>query len=141
MKVTEQIDAIRAMGVSHIKRVIAPRVLACLLIIPILCLFMGVIAIVTGAFIAKNALALDPVFFIAKALYTPQFSFFVFSFMKTFVFSLCISLIACHYGLNTTHGAYEVGKATMRAVVTSFLLIVSFDLILTRLYYVLIHSS
>ena len=140
MKVTEQIDAIRALGVSHIKRVIAPKVLACLLIIPILCLFMGVVAIVTGAFIAKNALSLDPVFFIAKALYTPPFSFFVFSFSKTFVFSLCISLIACHYGLHTTRGAYEVGKATMQAVVTSFLLIVSFDLVLTRLYYVWLHS-
>ena len=140
MKVTEQIDAIRALGVSPIKRVIAPKVLACLLIIPILCLFMGVVAIATGASIAKNALSLDPVFFITKALYTPPFSFFVFSFSKTFVFSLCISLISCHYGLHTTHGAYEVGKATMKAVVTSFLLIVSFDLVLTRLYYVWLHS-
>ena len=140
MKVTEQIDAIKAMGVSHIKRVIAPKVLACLIIIPILCLFMGVTAVVTGAYIAKTALSLDPVFFLTKALYTPPFSFFMFSFSKTFVFSLCISLIACHYGLHTTHGAYEVGRATMKAVVTSFLLIVSFDLALTRLYYVWLHS-
>ncbi|MCY4512358.1 MAG: ABC transporter permease [Bdellovibrionales bacterium] len=140
MKVTEQIDAIRALGVSHIKRVIAPKVLACLLIIPILCLFMGVVAVITGAVIAKSALSLDPVFFITKALYTPPFSFFVFNFSKTFFFALCISLVACHYGLNTTHGAYEVGKATMQAVVTSFLLIVSFDLVLIRLYYMWLHS-
>ena len=140
MKVTEQIDAIRALGVSHIKRVIAPRVLACLIVIPILCLFMGIVATFTGAYVAATSLSLDPTFFILKTLYTPQLSFFLFSFGKTFIFSLCISLVACHYGLNITQGASAVGKATMKAVVTSLLLIVTFDLILTKIYYSWIRS-
>ena len=141
MKVTEQIDAIRALGVSPVKQVIAPRVLACLIIIPLLCLFMGVSAVLTGAYVAHSSLSMDFVSFVSKALQTPRLSFFLFSFLKTFFFSLCISLISCHYGLHTTHGAYEVGKAAMKAVVTSFLLIVSFDLALTKLYYVFLHSS
>ena len=135
MKVTEQIDAIRALGVSHIKRVIAPRVIACLIVIPILCLFMGIVSTLTGAYIANKSLSLDLVFFITKTLHTPKLSFFIFSFIKTCVFALFISLTACHYGLNVTQGAYNVGRATMKSVVTSLLLIVVSDLVMTKFYY------
>lgn len=139
MKVTEQIDALRALGVSYIKYVIAPKVLACLVIIPVLCLWMAVISILTGAYIGYSLLNLDPGYFIAKSLLTPILVFFIFSCSKTVVFALCISLIACHYGLNITKGAYEVGTATMKSVVVSLVAIILSDFVLTKFYYTFLH--
>ena len=135
MKVTEQIDAMRALGVSPIKRVITPRVLACLIIIPVLCLFTGVIAILTGAYVGATTLHLDPTRFIAQSLYTPRLDFFLFSVFKTFVFSFFIVMTACHYGLGVQKGSSEVGKASMKSIVASFLLITIGDLLLTKFYY------
>lgn len=138
MKVTEQIDAMRALGVSHIKRVVAPRVLACVIIIPVLCLFTAVIAILTGAYIGHETLHLDATRFITQGLYTPRLDFFLFSVFKTFVFAFSIAAIACHYGLSVNQGASEIGKASMKSIVVSFLIITIGDLLLTKFYYTLL---
>ena len=139
MRVTEQIDALRALGVSYIKYLTAPKILACLIIIPALCLWMAAVCLLTGAYIGYTLLKLDPGYFIAKALYTPPLAFFVFSCFKTVVFALFISLIACHYGLSITKGAYEVGSATMKSVVASLIAIILSDFALTRFYYDFLH--
>ena len=139
MKVTEQMDAIRALGVSHIKRVITPRVLACIITIPILCLLMGVVSVLTGAYVGDTMLHLDPTHFIMQSLYTPRLDFFLFSVFKTFVFAFFISIVACHYGLGVSQGASAVGKAAMKSVVVSFLLITIGDLLLTQFYYTFIN--
>ena len=139
MKVTEQIDALKVLGVSYIKYLITPKVLACLVIIPILCLWLSVIAFLTGTFIGYSSLNLDPGYFMAQGLHTPSLVFFLFSCFKTVVFALCISLIACYYGLNIKKGAYEVGTATMKSVVASILAIILSDFALTRFYYSFLH--
>ena len=139
MKVTEQIDAIRALGVSHIKRVVIPKVLACIVIVPILCLLFSVISLFTSAYIGMTRLNLDPVYFIAKALYTPKLVFFIFGILKTVIFAFFIAITSCHYGLNVAKSSYEVGRATMRAVVVSFMLIILGDLLLTKFYYSFLH--
>ena len=139
MKVSEQLDALRALGVSPIKRVVAPKVIACLIIIPVLCLIFNFIAFVTGAYIGKTHLFLDPIDFLARGLYTPELIFFHFGIFKTLVFALFIAITSCHYGLNITKGSYEVGRATMQAVVVSFILIIFGDLLLTKFYYSFLH--
>lgn len=135
MKVSEQLDALRALGVSPIKRVVIPKVLACLVIIPILCIILNCISFLTSAYISKIQLYLDPIDFIARGLYTPPLSFFLFGVFKTVVFALFIAITSCHYGLNITKGSYEVGRSTMRSIVVSFILIIFGDLILTKIYY------
>ncbi len=139
MKVTEQIDAFRALGISHIKRVIIPKVLACMVIIPILSLFVSIIGLLTGAYIGYTHLNLDPIYFIAKALYTPKLIFFLFSVFKTFIFSIFIAITSCHYGLSISKGSYEIGRATMTSVVVSSLLIIFGDVLLTNFYYSFLH--
>ena len=141
MKVTEQIDALKAMGVSYIKYVITPKVIACLIIVPVLCMWLVAIGFLTGAFVGWSRLQLDPGYFIAKGLYTPSLAFFLFSCFKTVVFALCIALIACHYGLNITKGAYEVGTAVMKSVVASLLVIILSDYGLTHFYYSFLHPQ
>ncbi len=139
MKVTEQLDALRALGVSPIKRVVAPKVIACLIIIPILSLILNTIAFLTSAYIGHTELQLDPIDFLARGLYTPPLIFFLFGVFKTFVFSLFIAVTSCHYGLNAVRSSYEVGRNTMRAIVVSFILIIFGDLLLTKFYYGFLH--
>ena len=135
MKVSEQLDALRALGVSPIKRVVIPKVFACLIIIPILSLILILISFLTSAYIGTTVLYLDPIAFLARGLYTPSLSFFLFGVFKTMVFALFISITSCHYGLNVNKGSYEVGRATMQAIVVSFILIIFGDLLLTKIYY------
>ena len=135
MKVSEQLDALRALGLSPIKRVVAPKVIACLAIIPVLCVIMNGIAFLTSAYVGKTELHLDPIDFLARGLYTPYLGFFLFGVFKTFVFAFFIAITSCHYGLNVSKGSYEVGRATMRAIVVSFILIILSDLVLTKFYY------
>ena len=135
MKVSDQLDALRALGVSSIKRVVVPKVLACLIIIPILCIILNFVAFLTSAITAKIVLHLDPINFIARGLHTPDLSFFLFGVFKTIVFALCIAITSCYYGLNVKKGSYEVGLTAMRAIVVSFILIIFGDLVLTIIYY------
>ena len=135
MKVSNQLDALRALGVSSIKRVVVPKVFACLIIIPILCLILNFVAFLTSAITATIVLHLDPIDFLARGLYTPKFDFFLFGVFKTIVFALFIAITSCYYGLNVTKGSYEVGLTTMRAIVMSFILIIFGDLFLTKIYY------
>ena len=139
MKISEQLDALRALGVSPIKRVIIPKVLACFFIIPILCIFVSALGIVTSAYVGKIYLQLNFVDFLARALQTPPLEFFLFGVFKTFVFSFFIAITSCHYGLKISKGSYEMGLSTMRAFVMSFIFVIFGDLILTALYYKFIH--
>ena len=139
MKISEQLDALRALGVSPIKRVIIPKVLACFFIIPILCIFVSAIGILTGAYVGKVYLQLDFVNFLARAFLTPPLEFFLFGVFKTFVFAFFIAITSCYYGLKINKGSYEMGQSTMRAFVMSFIFIIFGDLILTTLYYNFIH--
>ena len=135
MKVSEQLDALKALGVSPIKRVIIPKVLGCLITIPILSVFFTLVALLASAYVGKMQLFLDPVDFLARGLRTPPLSMFLFSVLKTVAFSLIIAITSCHYGLNITKGSYEIGRATMKAIVISFILIILGDFILTKFYY------
>ena len=141
MKITEQIDALRSLGISHIKRVVIPKVLACLFIVPILSLFLAVVTLLTAAYVAQAKLNLDPMFFMAKALYTPHLSLFLFGMLKTVFFALFIAITACRYGMNISKGSYEIGIATMKSVVVSSLLIICGDFVLTSIYYAFIRHG
>ena len=139
MKISEQLDALRALGVSPIKRVIIPKVLACFFIIPLLCIFVSAIGLLTSAYVGKAYLQLDFVNYLARAFQTPSLEFFLFGVFKTFVFAFFIAITACHYGLKISRGSYEVGRSTMRAILVSFILIIFGDLVLTNIYYSFIH--
>ena len=135
MKVSEQLDALKALGVSPVKRVLIPKVFACMISIPILSILFNLITLLVSAYIAKNQLFLDPVNFLARGLQTPPLGMFLFSVLKTIIFSLFIAITSCHYGLNITKGSYEIGRAAMRAIVMSFIFIIIGNFILTKIYY------
>ena len=139
MKITEQLDALRALGVSPIKRIVVPKAIACIIIIPILCIIFNFTALLISSYVGKTELQLDVVDFLARALQTPPLAFFMFGVFKTMVFALFIAITSCHYGLNITQSSYEMGKTTMKAFVVSFMLIIFGDIILTKIYYSFFH--
>jgi phospholipid/cholesterol/gamma-HCH transport system permease protein len=136
MKVTQQIDAIRALGTSPIKRVVIPKVLACLIALPLLTAIANLTGMMGGAFVGAVELGLDPFFYYNKVVTTIELTDYLTGICKTPFFSLCISIPACYYGLNVEEGTRGVGLATTRAVVTSCTLILISDFFLSKFFFI-----
>ena len=137
MVVTQQIDAIRAMGTSPIKKIVLPRILACLIILPLLVAMANVLGNLGGWIIGITELGLDPQFYYRRILDTANIKDYLAGFGKTFFFSLFISVPSCYYGLTVKNGTQEVGMATRKAVVTSSLLILIGDFFLGKVFWML----
>ena len=138
MKVTQQIDALIALGVSPIKRIVIPRFIGGLVAIPILCLFSCLVSIIFGTIVGHFELNVDPFYFFYKVFETATFSDFFSGYIKTYFFAIFIILTACYFGLKISQGTYEVGNATTKSVVFSSVLIVLGDYLLTKFYWMMV---
>ena len=137
MNVTQQIDAIRALGTDPIKKVVIPRVLAMIILAPLLTALADITGILGGMVLSWGELNIHPEFYFHEAISSLTTSDFSVGIAKTFFFGLIISVTACYYGLNTKGGTQGVGQSTTRAVVTSCILITIFDFILTKVFMML----
>jgi len=137
MVVTQQVDAMRALGTSPIQKIVIPRVLATLLTLPILATLANIVGVAGALIVGVTELKLDSEFFLLKVLTTIKLSDYITGFGKTVVFSLIISLVACHYGLNVKEGTKEVGIVTTKSVVTTSILILVGDFFLTKFFWVI----
>ena len=122
MKVTEQIDALRALAVSPIQYLVVPRILAAVIMVPLVCALADAAGIF-GGYLLSNSEGVLPATYLnsMKEFLDPMD--FVKGIFKTVVFGLIITLVGCHQGLATRGGATEVGRATTNAVVLSIVLI------------------
>lgn len=133
MRVTEQIDALESLGRSPASYLLIPRVMACLLMIPVLVIFADVVAVLAGWVAAKQALPItDQDFAYGARIFWRPFDA-TYSITKAFFFAAAISLISCYRGYTTKQGAEGVGKSTTGAVVTSSVLILLLDTVLAKL--------
>lgn len=137
MVVTQQVDAIRALGTSPIKKIVLPRILACLIIVPLLAAIANVVGNAGGLLIGVNELGLDPQFYYRRILDTANIKDYLSGFGKTFFFALFISVPSCYFGLTVKNGTQEVGMATRKAVVTSSLLILVGDFFLAKVFWII----
>jgi phospholipid/cholesterol/gamma-HCH transport system permease protein len=131
MKVNEQIDAMEAMAVDPMHYLVVPRVLSSLFMIPFLC---GIFMLVGtfGCFLLGTLLYdVDHGVFLDRILWMVQPKDIIAGLFKALVFAFIISSISCRYGLNASGGAKGVGKATTESVITSLLLILISDVIIT----------
>ena len=133
MVVTQQIDAIRALGTSPLKRVVLPRVVSCLVALPLLTILVNVIAIVGAVWVGSVELGLDAGFFAQKVLSTVTVSDYIGGLIKTVFFALFVVFSACYYGLRVKEGTRGVGLATTQSVVASSVLIVIGDFFLSKI--------
>lgn len=134
MKVTQQIDAIRALGTSPIKRIVIPRVLASLIALPILTLFADYIGLFGAMAVCTNEFNIPSDFFISKIQETLRMYDLMTGMAKTLVFAFFISVTACWKGLNTEGGTQGVGNSTTWVVVTSSIFIMISDFFLSKLF-------
>ena len=127
MRVREEVDALRAMGVSPIRYLVLPRLLALLLVEPALSLMAMFIGVAGGMLMAAATLHLEPVVFWNRLRQLLVFSDFVLGLVKSTVFAAMIGVIACFTGLRARGGAQSVGVATTRTVVASIFAIIVVD--------------
>jgi phospholipid/cholesterol/gamma-HCH transport system permease protein len=133
MRVTEQIDALESLGRSPASHLLIPRVLAGLLMIPVLTVLADVMGIVSGWFSMKLVLPISDADFAYGARTFWRSFDATYSVVKAFFFAGSITVISCYMGFNTQQGAEGVGRATTGAVVSSSVLILLLDVILTKL--------
>ncbi len=141
MKVTQQIDAIRALGTSPIKRIVIPRLLACMIALPLLTLFSDYISLWGAMIICKLELGIGQSFFIAKTLETVKSADLFSGMLKTVVFAFFIAITACWKGFNTEGGTEGVGNTTTWVVVTSSIFILVSDFFLTKLFILTLYAQ
>lgn len=137
MTVTQQIDAIRALGTSPIKKIVIPRVLATLISLPLLVSVANIVGVGGGLIVGANDLGLDPQFYMQKVFATITIADYLSGLCKTFFFAIFIAVPACYFGLTVRGGTQGVGMATTRSVVTSSILIFIGDYFLTKLFWIL----
>jgi len=134
MKVTEQIDALRALATNPVRKLVVPRVMATTLMLPLLTVLACFIGILGGLLIAVGSLHLNANFYIRSVVETVKFNDLASGIGKTFFFGFAIGLIACYNGLRTSGGADGVGRATTATVVTASITILIMDFFLTKLF-------
>jgi phospholipid/cholesterol/gamma-HCH transport system permease protein len=133
MLVTEQINAMRALGTDPVKKLVVPRLLATIAMLPVLTIVADGIGVVGGLFVAVAVLRLSPSLYLNSAWDALTYIDLFGGLLKPLIFGAILSLVGCHCGLRTYGGTQGVGRSTTQAVVTSSILILVFDLFLTRL--------
>lgn len=133
MRVTDQIDALTTMGISPIQYLVAPRVIACTTMAPVLCFLFDVIGIGGAYGLAVGTMNLDPGIFWDNVAWAVDPDDVTGGLAKAMVIGFFISLIACYRGFYARGGAAGVGTATTQAVVHGFVVVFILDYFLTSL--------
>ena len=133
MNVTQQIDAIRALGTSPVRVLVVPRILATVISLPLLACLSGFMGIIGGLVIACTEFNMTVGFYINKVLSTIQLIDIFGSMFKCAFFGLVISLLACYRGFHTTEGTKGVGEAAIWVVVRTSIIILISDFFLSKL--------
>jgi phospholipid/cholesterol/gamma-HCH transport system permease protein len=134
MKVTEQIDALRALATNPVRKLVVPRVLATTLMFPLLTVISIALGILGGLIIAVTNLHLDANYYMRSVIETVKYNDLASGIGKTFFFGFAIALIACYNGLRTSGGADGVGRSTTQTVVTGAITVLIMDFFLTKLF-------
>ena len=134
MNVTEQVDAIRALGADPAKKLVVPRVVAAMIVMPILGTYALALGTLGAIFICSVQFDIAPFLFYRSALDALQLSDFFAGLAKTPVFGFLIAITGCHFGLNTRGGTEGVGTSTTRTVVVVSIAILISGFMMTKLF-------
>jgi len=133
MVVTEQIDAMRALGTDPIRKLVTPRVVASILMLPLLTAVSDFVGLVGGFIVAHFTLQLGAVQFWSRAIDALAFGDLVQGLVKPLFYGLILSTVACYQGLNVRGGTQGVGRATTSATVIASVSIIMSDAVISRL--------
>ena len=133
MAVTEQLDATRALGADPLQRLVAPRIGATMIALPLLCVCSDVVGFFGGMLIASAEYGVAPNLYYRGVVDFITVGDFASGLFKTVIFGLIIGAVGCYQGMSASGGTEGVGRATTRAVVVSALCVLGSDFVLTKL--------
>jgi phospholipid/cholesterol/gamma-HCH transport system permease protein len=136
MKVREEIDALKTMGLDPVRFLVVTRVIAAVVMTPLLTVFADLLGLIGGALVMRS-FGVPLITFYRQVQYQVTYGSFVGGLVKSFVFGILVAAIGCLRGLQTTTGASAVGESTTRAVVSGIVLIVITDGIFSVVFYYL----
>lgn len=137
MKITQQLDAMRAMATNPVHKLVLPRILGCLICLPILTLIANFLGVLGGMFLASFELNLDSNFYLSRVLNALDMGDVFSGLGKSVFFGFFVGLIGCNNGMRVEGGADGVGHATTDTVVTASIVVLISDFFLTKAFHML----
>jgi phospholipid/cholesterol/gamma-HCH transport system permease protein len=132
MKVTEQLDAMRALGTDPIRKLVAPRLAATVFMLFFLTIIADAVGIAGGALVATNLLGLNATMYLHTSYQSLKYGDVVQGLVKPIFSGFIIATVGCYFGMKTTGGTQGVGRATTQAVVVSSVFIIIVDFLVSR---------
>lgn len=132
MLVSEQIDAMRALGTDPVKKLVVPRIIALVSMTPVLTVICDMVGVLGGQLVATTLLFQASSVYVSSAKEAVSINEIIGGLIKPFVFGFVIAIIGCYMGLSTKGGTVGVGRSTTRSVVISSILIIFLDFLLTK---------
>ena len=136
MAVSEEISALEVMSINPNRFLVMPRLVALVLMMPILTVYTNILGILGGGIVGSTQLGVAFQAYLDNATRYAENKDLYVGLFKAAVFGVIIATVACYQGLNTTEGAVGVGRATRQTVITSFLMILIIGYMITRLFYI-----
>ena len=133
MVVSQQIDAMRALGTSPVRKLVTPRIIALLIALPLLTISADMFGLIGGGLVAKQLHGLDTSVYVQSVRAGVDITDLIGGLIKPLTFGLIIALVSCYKGLSTTGGTVGVGRSTTNAVVLSSINIIIADFFLSKI--------
>lgn len=140
MKVTEQIDAIKTLGADPVRKLVSPRLMACVISFPLLAVISNLSGIGGAMIISQMELNVRPTLFIESIRGWVALEDLVTGISKTFFFGIIVAITGCYVGMKAGGGTRGVGNATTKTVVISLFLIILFDFILSKIFVIAVYD-
>jgi phospholipid/cholesterol/gamma-HCH transport system permease protein len=135
MRVTDQIDALTTLSTNPMKYLVAPRLLAGIIALPLLVVIADILGVMGGFIVSTLKLGFNPALYLSNTMDFVQAEDVISGLAKAGVFGFLIALMGCYQGYNSKGGAQGVGAATTAAVVSASILILAFDYVLTEMFF------
>ncbi len=137
MKVTQQLDAMRAMATSPVHKLVLPRIIACILCLPMLTVIANFVGILGGMLLSSFQLNISGPYYFGRVLHALDFGDVISGLAKSVCFGFFIGIIACNNGMRVEGGADGVGSATTATVVNASIVVLISDFFLTKLFFLI----
>ncbi len=134
MRVTDELDAMRVMGISHTYRLVMPRAMALAIAMPLIACWTTIAGLLGGMAAADLSLGISPLFFVKALPDAVRISNLVLALSKSVVFGILIALIGCHFGLRVQPNTESLGKGTTASVVTAITVVILVDALFAILF-------
>ncbi len=133
MVVTEQIDAMRALGTDPTKKLVTPRMIACTTMLPLLTVVADLFGLIGGWIVSSYTLQLNTSLYWSTAMRSLDYNNALEGLVKPVAFGFIVGMVGCYFGLRTRGGTRGVGKTTTQAVVTASILVIVADFFISKI--------